>query len=43
MEGELLIKAVLVNTLAKLTFADTQRFKALINDLFPGIPVSDVQ
>jgi dynein heavy chain 2 len=30
------------NTLAKLTFADTHRFNALVQDLFPGVACSDV-
>ncbi|KAH8051043.1 dynein light chain binding protein [Aureococcus anophagefferens] len=41
-EGELLIKAVRVNTLAKLTFGDTARFLALIGDVFPGVASGDV-
>jgi len=42
IEEELVIKAIRVNTLAKLTFADTLRFKGLITDLFPGARVLDV-
>lgn len=38
---ELVIKAVRLNTLAKLTNADTQRFEALIKDIFPGTEVKD--
>ncbi|KAH8074196.1 dynein light chain binding protein [Aureococcus anophagefferens] len=41
-EGELLIKAVRVNTLSKLTFGDTARFLALIGDVFPGVASGDV-
>jgi dynein heavy chain 2, cytosolic len=41
-EAELVIQAVRVNTLAKLTFADTHRFNALVQDLFPGVACSDV-
>ena len=40
-EMELVIKAVRVNTLAKLTYADTVRFEALIKDIFPGSSVED--
>ncbi|EKX39469.1 hypothetical protein GUITHDRAFT_160010 [Guillardia theta CCMP2712] len=40
-ETELLIKAVRLNTLAKLTFEDTKKFEDLILDIFPGIIVSD--
>ena len=42
MEYEILIKAVRVNTLSKLTFADTVKFLALIGDVFPGIKSADI-
>lgn len=42
MEAELLIKAVRINTLSKLTFSDTSCFLALIGDIFPGVESSDV-
>ena len=42
MEFEILIKAVRVNTLSKLTFADTAKFLALINDVFPGADSGDM-
>lgn len=41
-ETELLIKAVRVNTLSKLTFGDATRFLALIGDVFPGVESADV-
>ena len=41
-EYEILIKAVRVNTLSKLTFADTERFLSLIADVFPGVKSSDI-
>jgi dynein heavy chain 2, cytosolic len=41
-EFEILIKAVRVNTLSKLTFSDTSKFLALIGDVFPGIPSADI-
>ncbi|CAM9326693.1 unnamed protein product, partial [Choristocarpus tenellus] len=41
-ERELLIKAVRVNTLSKLTYADTRLFLALIGDVFPGVDSSDI-
>lgn len=34
-EAELLIKAIRVNTLSKLTFDDASRFVGLLNDVFP--------
>ena len=42
MEYEILIKAVRVNTLSKLTFADTSKFLSLIGDVFPGVQSSDI-
>ena len=42
-ELELLIKAVRINTLSKLTFIDAERFLALISDVFPGAESSDVE
>uniref|UniRef100_A0A7S0W0F2 Cytoplasmic dynein 2 heavy chain 1 n=2 Tax=Hemiselmis TaxID=77924 RepID=A0A7S0W0F2_9CRYP len=41
VEMELVIKAVRLNTLAKLTNADMHRFEALIKDIFPGTEVKD--
>lgn len=41
-ERELLIKAVRVNTLSKLTYDDTRQFLALIGDVFPGAKSSDI-
>lgn len=40
-EAELLIQAVSVNTLSKLTSRDSGKFRALLGDVFPGIPVAD--
>jgi len=42
LEYEILIKAVRVNTLSKLTFADTGKFLALIGDVFPGVKSADI-
>lgn len=42
LERELLIKAVRVNTLSKLTFADSQRFLAIIKDVFPATSSRDL-
>lgn len=42
LEYEILIKAVRVNTLSKLTSADTRKFLALIGDVFPGVKSSDM-
>ena len=42
-EAILLIKAVKINTMSKLTFADAQRFQDLCVDLFPGVTVKDME
>ncbi len=42
VEYEILIKAVRVNTLSKLTYNDTRKFLALIGDVFPGIESTDI-
>ena len=42
VEAELLIKAIRVNTLSKLTFADARRFVGLLQDVFPGVASADV-
>jgi len=42
LEYEILIKAIRVNTLSKLTFNDTLKFLALIGDVFPGIKSADI-
>ena len=41
-EREILIKAVRVNTLSKLTFNDSNRFLALLGDVFPGVKSEDI-
>lgn len=41
-ETEILIKAVRVNTLSKLTYGDTRLFLALIGDVFPGVESGDI-
>lgn len=41
-ETEILIKAVRINTLSKLTYVDSVRFLDLINDVFPGSISSDI-
>jgi dynein heavy chain 2 len=42
LEYEILIKAVRVNTLSKLTFGDTSKFLALIGDVFPNVKSDDI-
>ncbi|KAH9577240.1 Dynein heavy chain [Trypanosoma melophagium] len=41
-ESEILIKSLRVNTLSKLTFEDAVLFNNLIADVFPGVPVGEI-
>ncbi|CBZ37876.1 dynein heavy chain, putative [Leishmania donovani] len=41
-ESEILIKSLRVNTLSKLTFDDAVIFNTLLSDIFPGIPVLEI-
>ena len=38
-----MVQALRLNTLSKLTFADSKRFDSLVKDVFPGIPFRDVE
>ena len=42
-EKNLVVQALRLNTLSKLTFSDCKRFDALIQDVFPGINFKDVE
>lgn len=42
-ESELLIKAIRVNTMSKLTFGDAKKFESLMANIFMGIKVDDVK
>ena len=42
-ETKLVVQALRLNTLSKLTFSDSKRFDALIKDVFPGIDFQDVE
>jgi len=37
-EYKVVVQALRVNTLSKLTFQDSQRFDALLRDVFPKVP-----
>ncbi|KAF5224389.1 Cytoplasmic dynein 2 heavy chain (DYNC2H1) [Trypanosoma cruzi] len=41
-ECEILIKSLRVNTLSKLTFEDAILFNNLIADVFPGVPIKEI-
>ena len=42
IEAGILIKAIRINTLSKLTFADSNKFLGLMNDMFPDIVSEDI-
>lgn len=41
-ESKLVVQALRINTLSKLTFSDSIRFDALVKDVFPGIEFKDI-
>eukprot|EP00796_Vickermania_ingenoplastis_P004422 gene4422-3221_t len=41
-ESEILIKSLRVNTLSKLSFDDALLFSNLINDVFPDVPIREI-
>ena len=43
IETNVVVQALRVNTLSKLTFADSKRFDALVLDVFPGVDVKGVE
>lgn len=43
LEARLVVQAVRVNTLSKLTFADSKRFDALVRDIYPGVDFKGVE
>ncbi|XP_077984893.1 cytoplasmic dynein 2 heavy chain 1-like [Glandiceps talaboti] len=42
-ESKLVVQAMRVNTLSKLTFSDAKRFDALVSDVFPGVELKDIE
>lgn len=42
-ESSLVVQALRLNTMSKLTFADCSRFDALVKDVFSGVNFSDVE
>lgn len=43
LEAKLVIGALRINTLSKLTYDDSIRFNGLIEDVFPGIKAEDIE
>ncbi|XP_036005544.1 cytoplasmic dynein 2 heavy chain 1 isoform X1 [Fundulus heteroclitus] len=42
-ESNLVVQALRLNTMSKLTFADSSRFDALVRDVFSGVNFTDVE
>ena len=42
MEAKIVVQALRLNTLSKLTFADSKRFDGLVKDVFPNVEFQDV-
>ena len=43
VEAKLVVQALRINTLSKLTFADSARFDALVRDVLPGVEFKDIE
>ena len=43
VEYQLVVQALRLNTLSKLTFADSKRFDSLVKDVFPGVSFKDLE
>ena len=43
MEAKLIVQALRINTLSKLTFSDSIRFDALVRDVLPGVEFKDIE
>jgi dynein heavy chain 2 len=42
-EAAIVVQALRINTLSKLTFSDSVRFDALVKDVFPGVALKDIE
>ena len=43
LEAKIVVQALRINTLSKLTFSDSIRFDALLKDIFPGVEFKDIE
>jgi len=43
LEAKLVVQALRINTLSKLTYTDSERFDALLQDVFPGVEFRDIE
>jgi len=42
-EAKIIVQALRINTMSKLTFSDSERFDALLRDVFPGVEFRDIE
>lgn len=42
-ETKIVVQTLMLNTLSKLTFADSKRFRVLLDDIFPDVDKSMIQ
>ena len=43
MEAKIVVQALRINTLSKLTFSDGLSFDGLLKDVFPGVEMKDIE
>lgn len=43
LEAKLVVQALRINTLSKLTFSDCTRFDGLVKDVFPSVEFKDIE
>lgn len=43
LEAKLVVQALRINTLSKLTFSDSISFDALVKDIFPSVEFKDIE
>ncbi|XP_067663541.1 cytoplasmic dynein 2 heavy chain 1-like isoform X1 [Haliotis asinina] len=43
LETKLVVQALRINTLSKLTFSDSSRFDSLVRDVFPNVEFKDIE
>ena len=43
LEANLVVQSIRMNTLSKLTFSDSTRFNGLLQDVFSGVELKDIE
>lgn len=43
LEAKLVVQALRINTLSKLTFSDAIRFDGILQDVFPGVEFKEIE